>query len=201
MQKTAFTIGPLDDGRQMSLEEFDQAEGRSGYLYELSRGVVSVVDVPHPKHFALVKAIKRQFAAYDLDHEGVIYGIAGGGECKVLISDFESERHPDVAVYKTPPPDVEDVWAKWVPEIVIEVVSRESKHRDYEEKPQEYLQFGIREYWIVDAEKREIFVLRRSRGRWNEQIVRPPQIYKTRLLPGFEFSCAQVFKAAQVTGN
>jgi Uma2 family endonuclease len=175
MQKTAITIGPLDDGRQMSLEKFDQAEARPGYLYELSRGVVTVVDVPHPKHFALVKAIKRQFAAYDLDHESVIYGIAGGGECKVLISDHESERHPDVAVYKTPPPDVEDVWAKWVPEIVIEVVSQESKHRDYEEKPQEYLQFGIREYWIIDAEKREMLVLRRSRGRWSEQIIRPPQ--------------------------
>ena len=201
MQKTAIKIGPEDNGRRMNLDEFDLAEGQPGYLYELSRGVVTVVDVPHPKHFALVKAIKRQFAVYDLAHTDQIYGVAGGGECKILIASLGSERHPDVAIYKTPPPEVDDVWAVWVPEIVIEVVSRESRHRDYEEKPEEYLQFGVKEYWILDAEKGEMLVHKRSRGRWSQQIIRPPKLYKTALLPGFEFSCALVFEAAKVPGN
>jgi Uma2 family endonuclease len=201
MQKTAITIGPGDRGRRLSLDEFDSAEGQPGHLYELSRGVVTVVDVPHPSHFALVNAIKRQFAAYDLAHPGQIYGIASGGECKFLITDLQSERHPDVAIYKTPPPDVDNFWAIWVPEIVIEVVSRESQHRDYEEKPEEYRQFGVREYWIVNAEKQEMEVFKRSRGQWSEQTLKPPQIYKTRLLPGLEFSCALVFESASRTEN
>jgi hypothetical protein len=101
--KTAVTIGPLDHGRPMSLEEFDLAEGRPGHLYELNRGVITVVDVPNPGHFAQVIAIRKQFAAYELTNPGRIYGVGGGGDCKILLGDFQSERHPDLAVYKTPP--------------------------------------------------------------------------------------------------
>ena len=83
-------------------------------------------------------------------------------------------------------PDSLDIWPE-LAEIVIEVVSPSSVHRDYDEKPDEYLQFGILEYWIVDAEKQQVLILRRSRGKWAERIVRPGELYQTRLLPGFEF--------------
>jgi Uma2 family endonuclease len=104
-----------------------------------------------------------------------------------------------VAVYKTPPPEGEnndEIWSQWLPEIVVEVVSPSSRHRDYEEKPEEYLQLGVIEYWIVDADEGLMKVLRRSRGRWVEYPVRPPAGYRTRLLPGFEFSIEAVFQAA-----
>jgi hypothetical protein len=39
-------------------------------------------------------------------------------------------------------------------------------------------------------------VMRRSRGRWVETTVKPPAIYRTRLLPGLELSIADVFEAA-----
>ena len=184
----------------MSLEEFEHAEGAGGHLYELSRGVITVVDVPKPKHLMLVDAIRKQLSTYRERHPGVIYAIASGGECKLLIEGLESERHPDLAVYKTPPPEG-DMTTKsgrggyrrsW-----IEVVSASSRHRDYDEKPEEYLRFGVREYWIVDPETGTMKVFRRSRGRWAERTIKPPQIYKTPLLPGFEFSIEAVFKAAE----
>jgi Uma2 family endonuclease len=195
MSKTTTVIGPSDNGRRMTLDEFDQAEGLEGYNYELGRGVITVVDVPHPRHFAQVDEIRRQFSAYTVAHPGRIFGIAGGAECKILVDGLASERHPDVAIYQTPPPE-EDVWSQWVPEIVVEVVSPSSRHRDYEEKPDEYLRFGVVEYWIVDAEKELMRALRRSRGRWAPRDVRPSETYRTRLLPGFQFEIAPVFRAA-----
>ena len=54
MSKTITKIGPADHGRRMSLEEFDHAEGQEGYLYELSRGVITVADVPRRRHLLLV---------------------------------------------------------------------------------------------------------------------------------------------------
>lgn len=200
MLKSVIKVGPLDQGRRMSLEEFDHAEGEEGHLYELSRGVITVVDVPGTKHLAQVNEIRRQFAAYDLANAGKIAVIAGSGECKILLADLESERHPDRAVYKTRSPEEEpDLWASWVPEIVVEVASPGSEQRDYVEKREEYLLFGVLEYWIIDAGKREMLVLRRSRGRWAERTVRPPQVYRTRLLPGFDFDIAAVFQAVQGT--
>jgi len=196
MSKTAIKIGPADHGRKMSLEEFDHAEVQEGYLYELSRGVITVSDVPGPFHFAQADAILLQLTAYRLAHPGRIVRIGTGSECKLLLPALQSERHPDVAVYRTPRPAVPNFWSVWVPEIVVEVVSPSSEERDYGEKREEYLAFGVREYWIFDYERREMVVLRQSAGEWNERTIRPPKVYRTRLLPGLEFSCAAVFEEA-----
>jgi Uma2 family endonuclease len=199
--KTVTVVGPADQGRRMTLQEFDQAEAQPGHDYELSRGVVTVVDVPNTRHLAQVRTIRKQLAAYDLKYPGRIHTTAGSGECKILLIDLESERHPDVAVYKMPPPDDDDVWASWIPEIVIEVVSPGSQQRDYVEKRDEYLRFGVKEYWIVDADRREVLVLRRVGGRWKERTLRPPEVYRTSLLPDFELDCEQVFQAADQAGK
>lgn len=195
---TAIRIGPADNGQPMSLAEFEHAEVEEGYLYELGRGVIVVSDVPKPEHFAQVNAIRKQLVAYDLAHPEEIYGIAGGAECKVLVEVLQSERHPDLAVYKTPPPLEDDsVWSIWVPELVIEVMSPSSRSRDLHEKPDEYLAFGVKEYWIVDAKEDQVLVLQRARGKWREQIIEPPQIYRPALFPGLAFDCRKVFAAVK----
>jgi len=196
MSKTATSIGPSDNGRRMSLAEFDQTEGQEGYLYELGRGVVTVVDVPNRRHLAQVDAARLQIDAYRLGHPGKIYSVAGGSDCKILLADLQTERHPDLAVYMTAPSDEADLWRKWIPEIVIEVVSPGSEDRDYTQKREEYLAFGVTEYWILDADRGELLVLRRSRGQWREEIIRPPNEHRTKLLPGFHFDCGDVFRAA-----
>ena len=114
------------------------------------------------------------------------------------IATLVAERHPDLAVYKTPFP-AEDVWATWIPEIVVEVVSpgAEAEHRDYVEKREEYLEFGVREYWIFDADRNEMLVLRRAGDQWNPRTIKPGKLYRTRVLPGLEFDPHPVFAAAQ----
>jgi Uma2 family endonuclease len=196
MSRTAIRIGPADNGRRMRLEEFDLAEGREGYVYELSRGVVTVTNVPGPRHFLQVNAIRKQLSSYEASHPAVIYAIAGGSDCKILLSGRESERHPDLAVYKTAMPDEDELWATWIPELVIEVVSPESANRDYQEKPEEYLEFGVREYWVVDEQRQEMLVHRRVGGRWRTRVVASTEVYSTRILPGFQLNLAAVFAAA-----
>jgi Uma2 family endonuclease len=197
MDKTAIQIGPADHGRRMSLEEFDWAEGREGYIYELSRGIVTVTNVPGRRHFLQVNVIRKQLSAYEAANPAAIYAISGGSDCKIPLSGLQSERHPDLAVYKTPMPDEGDLWATWIPELIIEVVSPESSHRDYHEKSEEYLEFGVREYWVVDEQRQEMLVHRRFGGRWRARVVRPPELYTTRLLPGFQFDLAAVFAAGR----
>ena len=194
MLHTHAKIGPLDAGRRMSLDEFDPCETESGHQFELEGGIVIVTEVPLPSHFLRVDAIRDQLTLYKLTHRGIIRAIGSGGECKLLISECESERHPDLAVYKTDPPQQDrGVWRIWIPEIVVEVVSRGSEHRDYVIKREEYLTFGVSEYWTVDPIKQEFLVLRRLGDRWDEQILVPSQRYTTNLLPGFELELLPIF--------
>ncbi|HET6248086.1 MAG TPA: Uma2 family endonuclease [Tepidisphaeraceae bacterium] len=199
MSRAIVQIGPGDAGKRMRLEDFDHAEGQEGHLYELSRGVITVMDVPDRKHLAQLNAARRQFSAFDLSHPGSIHTIAGGGECKILLSSEESERHPDLAIYlkESTAADDEEFWATWVPEIAVEIVSRGSRQRDYVEKREEYLKFGVREYWIIDAESEEMLVLRRSGSRWIERVIGADQTYRTKLLAGFDFEMGPVFDAAR----
>jgi Uma2 family endonuclease len=199
---TAIKISPADHGRRMSLADFDHAEVQEGHRYELGRGVIIVSGVPNPPHFAQFFVIRQQLGDYTSANPGRINNIGGGGECKTLLADLDSERHPDLAVYKTPPPAAnEEVWAMWVPEIVIEIVSPDSGQRDYVDKREEYLRFGVQEYWIVDASRQEVLVLRRSGGRWAERVLGANDVYRTRQLPGFELVCAPIFEAARAAGG
>jgi Uma2 family endonuclease len=198
MATTAIKLTPTDHGRHMSLADFEFADVQEGRTYELSRGVITVSDVPNPRHLVQVNEIRFQFSGYWVSRRDKLYAILTGSECKIPVEGLESERHPDLAIYKTPPPSAgREVWRVWIPEIVIEVVSLDSGVRDYVEKRDEYLAFGVQEYWIVDASREEVLILKRTSGRWKEQVVRPPELYRTRLLPKFVFDCAAVFAAAR----
>jgi Uma2 family endonuclease len=176
-QKPAVRVGPQDHGRRMSWRDFEFAQVQEGYLYELGRGRIVVSDVPKPRHFVQVKSIRGQFSKYELDYPARIFGVASGSECKLLVPDLDSERHPDLSIYKTAPPSNDNkVWRRWLPELVIEVISLGSETRDYVEKLEEYLNIGVKEYWIVDFPRRRMLVFRRVRDKWVERSIRPPQI-------------------------
>ena len=74
-----------------------------------------------------------------------------------------------------------------VPAIVIEFVSsrRRDAVRDYEEKRDEYLAAGVKEYWIVDRFRRIMTVYRKGLAGPTYDIVTETQSYETGLLPGF----------------
>src|SRR5712692_4227481 len=108
-------IGPADNGKRMSLEEFDHAPVVAGYVYELSRGLITVSDVPRPRHFYQVQGARDQFVAYRLAFTKRVSAIAAGSDTKMLIWEYKSERHPDVSIYISPPPPLDDPWTDWVP--------------------------------------------------------------------------------------
>ena len=182
----------------MSLKAFEFVSTQEGYHYELSRGVITVSGVARVYHGLIIAAIRNQLAAYQLEHPVRIFVIMGGAECKLLIPQWESERHPDLAVYLTPPAGKKDdtLWRRWIPEFVIEVVTPRSTDRDYVDKREEYFTLGIKEYWIVDPELEHVVLLRRGKNDWVEKRVERNDVCTTKLLPGFKLPCKLVFDAA-----
>src|SRR4051794_21915904 len=82
---------------------------------------------------------------YNLNHPGVINYQASGSDCRLRLPRMQSDRHPDQAIYLDPPPEGRRLWARWVPHIVVEIVSAGGEERDYVEKREEYLRAGVRE--------------------------------------------------------
>jgi Uma2 family endonuclease len=190
-------VGPQDNGRKMSLADFDKAVAQEGYLYELGKGVIEVSDVPHPSHFAPLQRVRNELILYQAANPEIINAVTGSNDSKILLESDQSERHPDISVYLTAPPDNKDIWSTWIPAIVVEVVSKSSIERDYEVKPGEYLVFGIDEYWIVDGLKLQMTVHTRWRGRWKTRVLKSTQKCSPLCLPGFTLELKRVFAATK----
>ena len=78
----------------------------------------------------------------------------------------------------------------------MEIVSKSSAHRDYNEKPEDYFAAGVREYWIIDRFKRLLTVLTRAADGWDRREYGPDQPHVTPLLPGFALLAGPLFDAA-----
>ena len=197
MAEVLTRIGPADAGRTMPLKEFAHVEGEPGYLYELARGVIEVVDLPGLSHAMVLQEVRDQLVGYKLRRADVIRFLGGGGEAGMQLDWLNSERHPDLSIYLTPPPDTETPWGRWIPNIAVEIVSPSSERRDYHDKREEYLLAGVREYWIIDPRERAMLVLRRDGNVWRERPVAGDAAYQTHLLPGFVLDLGKVFAAAE----
>lgn len=182
MSTTKLQLGPADNGRRLSIQEFRDADEEEGYRFELGRGVLEVTEVPNTRHRRVVGNLYRMIARYDLDHPGVIETFGGGSEFRLWITARESGRNPDLGVVLEGTP--KDERGRTQPALVAEVVSRGSRTRDYQTKREEYHLFGVREYWIVDPARRLVVVLERSADGWTEQTAAADSPIPSRLLPG-----------------
>jgi Uma2 family endonuclease len=177
----------------MTLDAFIKADFQEGWLYELARGVVEVTEVPDPWHGEVIDRVAEVFILYRRRHSGRITYRAGGGECRMRLPGMASDRHPDQAIYLDPKPFGSDVWTRWVPHIVVEVVSPRGRKRDFIAKRGEYLRAGVREYWILDPKNRRMHALVRRGDDWEETIVTASGVYRTALLPGLTVRPGKLF--------
>lgn len=69
------------------------------------------------------------------------------------------------------------------PDLVIEILSPSTAHRDRTEKRELYERFGVKEYWLVDLEQRSILVI--SFAAEGERSYRIGEVLTTAILPGF----------------
>ena len=190
---TLATIGPESNGRRMTLDEFARVDGQPGYIYELEKGTI-VVDVPGVPHGYLREFIRDELAVYKRANPGRIRFIAEPSDAAMRMPEMQSERHPDLSLYLTPPPTPDaQPWEYWIPEIALEIVSESSVERDYRVKPDEYLKAGVRLYWIIDPRDRTATVFTRRADQWQEQKLQAAGVLKTGLLPAFELKLADVF--------
>jgi Uma2 family endonuclease len=196
--KTKKKVGPRDHGRKMSLKAFEFVPVEEGHFFELARGYIVASEGAIYSHAMQKNVILSRLGHYAVTHDGRVYATLENMNCKLLIPDWESERHPDIAVYLTAPSGPKDrtMWRTWIPERVVEVVSESSRDRDYTEKRDEYWTLGVKEYWIVDAKLKQVLVLRRGRTKWIEKTLGPAHLCETKLLPGFKLACKAIFDAA-----
>lgn len=193
---TRLRIGPADQGRRMTLDEFGDAETEDGYRYEMARGVLEVTHVPHERHGMVEWVLIRALGAYDLAHPGLIAFVAGASSMRLWLPGLSSGRNPDISVILEGAP--RDRRGRRRPAPVFEVVSPgpEARERDYATKREEYLARGLLEYGIVDPIERRVTVLVRDGDSWAERVFADDRgAAEGLVLPGFAVPLADLWEA------
>jgi len=80
---------------------------------------------------------------------------------------------------------VEEGGLRGGPDIAVEVVSRESRHRDYDDKRRLYEEAGIPEYWIIDPIQKRVEFLVLEEGRYQLAPLEENRLFRSRALSGF----------------
>ena len=194
---SSLRIGPADHGRTMTLDEFLDAEETEGYRYELARGVLEVTEIPNEPHAELEWFLMQALVLHNQAHPGLIHRVGHSDSVRLWLPGLVSSRHPDVAVIlRNAPMDWRD---HRIPSLVMEIVSegREARDRDYVAKRQEYLAYGLLEYWIVDRFERKVTVLTRRGDVWHEQVFTADQSAQGLVLPGFSIRLADLWAATE----
>ena len=114
-------------------------------------------------------------------------GYVGIAPLEVRLSKTSS-REPDVVfVSRKRMNIVNDDRIEGVPDLIIEIVSKDSVQRDREDKFDEYEAAGVREYWIIDNRPRrhsaEFYRLNRDGHYDRAEIVN--NVFRSEVLPGF----------------
>lgn len=197
MSTSTIRLGPNDHGRALTLHEFLDAEEEPGYLYELAHGVVEVTEVPGEPHGLICWFLMRAVSLFDLEHPGQIVRAGGGDTTRLLIPDLGSGRNPDLAVVVQGA--ARDERGRRRPSLVVEVVSpgQDGPDRDYLTKREEYLAYGLLEYWIVDSFARRVTVLLRDGDVWVERVFENEATAEGLVLPGFAVRLPELWAVAE----
>ena len=107
--------------------------------------------------------------------------------------DFGGNAHgPDVALIdsaKTHLLDPERRVQPFVPDLAIEIVSRNDTFEDLMEKALRYRQCGTREVWVLSPRTRQAFIQAGDR----KAILADDQPFESPLIPGFSIRLAELF--------
>ena len=130
------------------------------YRAELIDGVIYDIGAPTYRHQRIVGYVFHKIYGYIDSH---------GGPCEVLISPLDVRLdmddytlvQPDLMIVCNPDRKTQK-GIYGAPDWVMEVVSKESGYRDYILKASKYMKAGVREYWIVDADKNKVTVYSRK---------------------------------------
>lgn len=145
---------PVKKQGEYTLEDYyDMPDERR---VELIDGVIYDMATPSPIHQKLAMELSRPIEEYIRKKKGNCIVFGAPVDTRIL-KDNKTIVQPDVMVVcdrnKLTHHGVEGA-----PDLIIEILSPSTKRKDMTVKLSKYIEAGVREYWLVDPEKKKVIV-------------------------------------------
>jgi Uma2 family endonuclease len=163
MPSTLTQNKPLYDGLKVTREEYlDLRE--DGYKYDMIDGVLVMSPSAFFEHndvLSEIISLLRVFLKQNEAGKAVV-------ETDIYLPDGDDVLRPDITVILKENFGIIKGHIHGVPDIVVEILSESTRMRDLGIKADRYLKNGIKEYWIVDPDKKSIELWQNQKDHWKK---------------------------------
>jgi len=140
--------------KQWCYEDYLQLDDEQ--RYEIIEGELLMVPAPSSFHQWYSHNLEILLTEFVREHD---LGYVFDAPIDVILSP-DNVVQPDILfIAKTRREIIQERGIFGPPDLVVEIVSPSSVHRDYHAKQKLYERFGVREYWLVDPGNRAVDVL------------------------------------------
>lgn len=187
----ALHLGPDDEGRALTADEFATAVYAEPWRYERVDGRLVVMSPIGEDHVRASSPWRNRLGAYQLQHPEIVAEVVSEAWLRIRAG---SDRIGDIGVYLVRTERALGIPER-APELMFEFVSAsaEDRRRDYIEKRQDYYRAGVHEYVIVDGFETKVTVLTHTPDGYQERVLGIAETYTSPLLPGLAIPLAEVF--------
>ena len=169
----------------------DYAATPEGDRYELIDGELIVAAAPNIPHQSTQSNVDWRVQTFVRNHD---LGTVFNAPTDVVLSEHDTVQPDLMFVSKERERIITRANIQGAPDLVVEILSPSSIRRDWRDKFDMYERHGVREYWLIDPDRRMawVFMLREGvfeeAGRYGEDdtLVSPT-------LSGFELELTEVF--------
>lgn len=162
-----------------------------GYQYEVFDGELVMTPAPIPKHQQIILTIATLLNLFvEQNKLGRVYV----APIDVLFDKFTILQPDILFIRESRLHIVGEEAIEGAPDLVVEVLSRNTLRKDRVRKLDFYSQFGVLEYWIVDPIQKNVELYeRKGEDLKLSCIFSVQEILESGVLPGFQLPVARVF--------
>jgi Uma2 family endonuclease len=171
---------------KLTIEDFEKLPDALAYYRELDDGELVDVSGNTPEHIELRDYLAARLLLYVAERRlGLVMAEMeyqfGDNAHGPDISFFRPEKHTQL--------DDDRRVQLFVPDLAVEVVSRNDTFYIIVRKARRYIQYGTREVWVFLIPSREVYFYSPERDR----ILRDHEYFESELIPGFRIALADLF--------
>jgi len=172
----------------------DYASWDDDNRYELIDGVVHMMSAPTADHQRILIRLVRKLADF-LDDKPCEVFAAPFDVCLFGKGDEDNTVvQPDVLVICDDKKTANNKYCNGAPDLAIEILSPSTSRLDRIKKLNKYLQAGVREYWIVDPDDKNIIVNILDDEKYVIYAYDDNDIISLHVLDGCKISLSDIFK-------
>ena len=178
--------------QKLTFEEYLNYDDGTDNRYELEDGELIIVNPATFRHALIVRFLTNCFEE-QINRLGQPWITLSGTGVRTSVN---RSRIPDLCVIDRE--EISDLDVSAVMEsaiIAVEIVSPESRTRDYRYKVSEYSVVGIPEYWIVDPTEQKIVILNLVEGLYEQVEYRGNDRIVSQIFPELALTVERVLQA------